>query len=89
MMQSDSFNEFLSKLEKLGYEIKKGKYLAVRPFDSHNFIRLKSLGEKYSELALRNRMLEKQNFENDLDKKISEGESNNINIADEILYCCI
>lgn len=81
MMQSDSFNEFLSKLEKLGYEIKKGKYLAVRPFDSHNFIRLKSLGEKYSELALRNRMLEKQNFENDLDKKISEGESNNINIA--------
>lgn len=70
-MQSGSFEEFLQKMQKRGYEIKQGKYLAMRPKDGENFIRLKSLGEYYSEFGLRNRLQSKQKFEQMIEEKRS------------------
>ena len=81
IMQSDSFDEFLKKLKACGYEIKTGKYIAARPLRSQNFIRFKSLGEYYSEQALRNRLINKHLYEADLEKKIADGEKNNVNVS--------
>ena len=65
----DSYDGFLAKMKDLGYEIKQGKYLAMRPKDGENFIRLKSLGEYYSEYRLRNRLRSKQKFEQMIEEK--------------------
>ncbi len=70
-MQSASVDELLEKLRKEKYEIKQGKYLAVKSPDSKNFVRMKSLGEHYSEYALRNRIKAKKKYEFEIEKKIS------------------
>ncbi len=72
LMQSASFDEMLERLRKSGYQIKNGKYLAVKPRNSEKYIRLKSLGEHYSEYALKNRLQEKLKFERDLADKIRQ-----------------
>jgi hypothetical protein len=77
IMQSKNFDEFLQKIQKAGYEIKQGKYLAVKPKSAQNFIRVKSLGEHYSEQALRNRLTFKEQYEAKLDEKISGGKDKN------------
>ena len=64
-------DELLEKLRKQKYEIKHGKYLAVKSPDSKNFVRLKSLGEYYSEYALRNRINAKKKYESEIEKKIN------------------
>lgn len=69
-MQSQNFDELLSKLQSVGYTVKPGKYLAVRPKYAENFIRLKSLGEHYCEYALRNRLQAKARFERSIEQKI-------------------
>ena len=66
LMQSKDFDEFLARMEKRKYEIKRGKYLAMRPQFAANFIRVKSLGEFYSEDALRNRLSAKHDYEQKL-----------------------
>lgn len=71
LMQSGSIDELLEKLRKEKYEIKHGKYLAVKSLDSKNFVRLKSLGEHYSEYALRNRIRAKKKYEFEIEKKIN------------------
>lgn len=71
LMQSASVDELLEKLRKQKYEIKHGKYLAVKSPDFKNFIRLKSLGEYYSEYALRNRINAKKKYESEIKKKIN------------------
>lgn len=71
LMQSASIEELLEKLRKEKYEIKQGKYLAVKSPDSKNFVRLKSLGEHYSEYALRNRIRAKKKYEFEIEKKIN------------------
>ncbi|MCR5657588.1 MAG: relaxase/mobilization nuclease domain-containing protein [Butyrivibrio sp.] len=43
-----TFEELLQFLEKKGYELKRGKHLAIRENGRKNFIRFKSLGDKYS-----------------------------------------
>ena len=70
LMQSKSFDELLEKLKRSGYLVKTGKYIAVKPDGAENFIRLKSLGEFYSEYALKNRIKAKEKFERDLDAKL-------------------
>ena len=77
LMQSKDFDEFLQRLERLKYEVKRGKYLAVRPQFGANFIRLKSLGEYYSEAALRNRLSSKLAYEHDLVRQIQKAQANN------------
>lgn len=74
IMQSRNFDELLEKLRQLHYEIKKGKYISVRPPLSERFIRLKSLGEMYSEAALKNRIVQRQNYEADIEKQLKECE---------------
>lgn len=77
LMQSQSFDELLEKLRSEGYTVKQGKYLSVRPTDTGAFIRVKSLGEYYTEFALRNRIAAKQKYEKALAWKIEEAKHTN------------
>ena len=43
------FDELLFKLEDAGYEIKRGKHISLNGKDQKRFIRLRSLGEGYTE----------------------------------------
>lgn len=47
------FEAFLALLEAEGYEIKRGKYVSVKGKDQKRFIRLRSLGEGYTEKDIR------------------------------------
>lgn len=47
------FEEFLKLLEQAGYEVKRGKYTAIRGKGQQRFIRFRSLGEGYSEEEIR------------------------------------
>lgn len=69
LMMSQSFDDFLKRLEAEHYEIKHGKYIAAKPENAQHFIRLKSLGTLYNETALRKRLGFKQVYENDLLQK--------------------
>ena len=50
------FEHFLSNLKKQGYAVKLGKYIAVRPPGKERFVRLKTLGDNYTEEAIRERI---------------------------------
>ena len=57
LLRSRSFSDFLTRLRAQGYEVRTGgKYLAVRPSGSSRYVRLKSLGEDYTEDAIRARL---------------------------------
>ena len=77
LMQSKDFDEFLVRMEKQKYEIKCGKYLAMRPQFAANFIRVKSLGEFYSEDALRNRLSAKHDYEQKLLRELERARLTN------------
>ena len=66
LLQSRSFDELLVRLKRKHYQVKRGKYIAVKPQNFGTFIRLKSLGEFYSEAALRNRLFRKLEYEQKL-----------------------
>ena len=71
LMQSKNFEELLVRLKKENYIVKTGKYISVKVANGNQFIRLKSLGEFYSEYALRNRIRAKLKYEYDLAQKIN------------------
>ncbi|SCI55883.1 Relaxase/Mobilisation nuclease domain [uncultured Flavonifractor sp.] len=50
------FEHFIANLKKQGYEVKTGKYIAVRPPGRERFVRLKTLGDNYTEEAIRQRI---------------------------------
>ncbi len=50
------FEHFISNLKKQGYEVKLGKYIAVRPPRKERFVRLKTLGDHYTEDAIKQRI---------------------------------
>ena len=55
---STTFTQFITSLRKQGYEVKTGvKYLAVRPPGKDRFVRLRSLGDEYTEEAIKQRIL--------------------------------
>lgn len=61
VIQSATYESFLSALSGMGYEIKnayrtEGKYLAIRPRGMGGFRRCKSLGENYTEERIRERI---------------------------------
>lgn len=61
VMASMSFQAFLRSLKDMGYEVKTGvKHMAVRPPGKERFVRLRSLGESYTEEAIRNRILKQR-----------------------------
>lgn len=66
---SYSYQAFWKELRHRGYEIKDtGKYIALKPAFSQRYIRLKSLGENYSEEAIKNRIIMARNGMRELDK---------------------
>ena len=55
---SMTWSAFLRNLQEAGYEIKTGvKHIAIRPRGKERFVRLRSLGEQYTEDAIRQRIL--------------------------------
>lgn len=57
ILRARSFSDFFALLRTRGYEVKtQGKYLAVKPSGASRYVRLKSLGEDYSEDAIRTRL---------------------------------
>jgi len=71
IMQSKNYDEVLQRLQDNDCEIKRGKYLAVRPQFATNYIRTKSLGQDYSEQGIRNRLTRKLQFEQANDVQIN------------------
>ncbi|HBF8299248.1 TPA: relaxase/mobilization nuclease domain-containing protein [Clostridioides difficile] len=57
--QSKDWDEFLKKMNELGYEIKYGKHIAFKPKDKARFTRAKIIGEDYTEERLKERIVEK------------------------------
>lgn len=72
LMQSETFEDFLTRLENEQYSIKRGKFISVKPKNGERYIRLKSLGEQYSEFALKNRLVAKQDYEKKLTAKLED-----------------
>jgi len=56
-----NYEQFLELLSDKGYEVKQGKYLAVKPQGMTRFRRCKTLGDMYSDEAIRER-IEKENI---------------------------
>jgi hypothetical protein len=71
IMQSKNFDEVLQRLQDNDCDVKRGKYLAVRPQFATNFIRTKSLGQDYSEQGIRNQLTRKLQFEQANDVQIN------------------
>ena len=54
--QVTDFEELLKRLQQMGYEVKRGKYISCRASDQERFTRLKTLGAAYAEEALKERI---------------------------------
>lgn len=64
VLSSESLEQLLDKMTALGYEIKRGKYLAVKSPDAQKFTRLKTLGEDYLPENLEKRITNRNAFPN-------------------------
>ena len=53
---SSSLEDLLARLQREGYEIKRGKYISTRAPDQERFTRLKTLGTDYTEEAVATRI---------------------------------
>ena len=69
---SESVDNLLDKLKERGYEVKHGKYIAVKAPNAERFVRLKSLGEDYLPKQLEKRIAERDKFANIVRKKIND-----------------
>ena len=56
VVQSDTFDDFISMMKEKEYEIKQNKHLAVKGIGMARFLRLKSLGEDYTESRIKERI---------------------------------
>lgn len=54
--QVADLEELLRRLQEMGYEIKRGKYISCRANGQERFTRLKTLGASYTEEAIQNRI---------------------------------
>ena len=63
LKQAKDWDDFLKRMEKLGYEIKHGKYIAFRYKDKQRFTRAKTIGEDYTEDRLKERLDENLQFD--------------------------
>ncbi|RRD39889.1 relaxase [Leptotrichia sp. OH3620_COT-345] len=59
IQQSVNWQDFLSKMERYGYEIKFGKHIAFRSKNQQRFTRAKTIGDNYTEERIRDRILNK------------------------------
>lgn len=63
-LSATSLEDLLTKLQERGYEIKRGKYLAVKPKFAERFVRLKTLGDDYVPSYLEKRITDRDKFPN-------------------------
>ena len=56
ILHSFTFNTFIICLKNKGYEVKQGKYVSIRPIGKERFVRLKTLGQDYTEEAIKFRI---------------------------------
>lgn len=61
---SENFEGLIAKLKERGYEIKRGKYVAVKAPFAERFVRLKTLGEAYLPKNLEQRIADRDVFTN-------------------------
>ncbi len=66
---SSDFDNLIYKLLEQGYDVKRGKYIAVKPPFGERFIRLKSLGNPYKTYILEQRIMERNSFTNAVREK--------------------
>lgn len=76
------FNTFLSEMEQAGYLVKQGKYIAFKGKDQKKFIRLRSLGEGYSEEEIKAVISGKKPFVSK--KKANENSFTHVNLLVDI-----
>ncbi len=57
ILQANTFEEFQKLLNDKGYEVKQGKYLAIKAPGMGRFRRCKSLGDEYTEECIRERIV--------------------------------
>lgn len=82
MYQSADFDMFLEQLQAKGFAVKIGKYLSVLPPYGERYIRLESLGEYYTQYAIRARFNSKKQIAERLDAVIEQNRTANT------LYLC-
>ena len=58
--KSKGYDDFFANLQAIGIEIKQGKNIALKLPGEKRFVRLKSLGDEYSEAAIKARLLGKK-----------------------------
>lgn len=68
--RSTDFEDFILRMELAGYEVKRGKYISFRAQGQQRFMRSKTIGERYTEEAIVNR-IKKQKSITKSDKHIS------------------
>ena len=61
---SVSLDDLFNKLKERGYEVKQGKYIAVKSPNAERFVRLKTLGEAYIPKNLVQRIADRDKFPN-------------------------
>ncbi len=66
---STELDDLISKLEERGYEIKRGKYPAIKAPFAERFVRLKTLGEAYIPKNLEKRIVDRDKFPNAVREK--------------------
>ncbi|TYU88623.1 relaxase/mobilization nuclease domain-containing protein [Listeria monocytogenes] len=71
IQSTSSYEDFLTKLTLIGYEIKHGKHIAFRAKNQERFARGKSLGEEYTEEKIKERIILKAQLPVKRRKKIS------------------
>lgn len=59
--QSNDWDDFIKRMAALNYEIKYGKHIAFKHKDKERFIRVKTIGEDYTEDRLKERIVENAN----------------------------
>ena len=84
LYSAQDFEHFIKLLEANNYEVRRGKYIAVKPPYAKRFFRLKSLGEDYSEYSLRKRI----ECRNEVPSEFEQAESR-ANKVEKLFYTTI
>ena len=86
---SVSLDDLFDKLRERGYEIKQGKYIAVKPKFAERFIRLRSLGEAYVPNNLEQRIADRDKFPNAVREKYKTSNAVEKKIQVTIMYLTV
>lgn len=91
--RSKDWEEFLKNMSEMGYEIKEGKHISFKAKEQQRFTRAKTIGEKYTEESIRNRIetrLEHRqiiNKDKNRTKKIINTDGDKFQESKGLMYC--